>query len=224
LNLLVAIAGVFALLALFFLARTVRCTRRGRLLRAGGAGVFGIGSAIVATAAVLLAMTYLSYERLTAERLVSTIAFRQTAPHEFQARVMIGGEPDRSFELRGDEWQMDARIVTWKPPVTILGLDPVYRLERLSGRYSDIGREKSEPRTVHALSEEPPFDVWAVARRFPSLTPGIDAYYGTATYVPMADGARFEVSLSRDALIARPANAAARAAVGRWSSERPIER
>ncbi|MGH8195711.1 MAG: cation/multidrug efflux pump [Woeseiaceae bacterium] len=216
-NLLIAIGAVFALLTVFFLARSVRCTRRGRLLRAGGAGITGIGTAIVATAAVMLAMTYLSYERLTAEQRVSTVTFRQTAPHEFQARLMIEGEADRTFALRGDEWQMDARIVTWKPPVTILGLDPVYRLERLSGRYTDIGREQNEPRTVHALSEGSAFDVWAVARRFPALTPGIDAYYGTATYVPMADGARFEVSLSRDALIARPVNPAARAAVGRWS-------
>lgn len=216
-NLLIAIGAVFALLTVFFLARGVRCTRRGRLLRAGGAGITGIGTALVATAAVMLAMTYLSYERLTAEQRVSTVTFRQTAPHEFQARLMIEGEADRTFALRGDEWQMDARIVTWKPPVTILGLDPVYRLERLSGRYTDIGREQNEPRTVHALSEGSAFDVWAVARRFPALTPGIDAYYGTATYVPMADGARFEVSLSRDALIARPVNPAARAAVGRWS-------
>ncbi len=216
-NLLIAIGAVFALLTVFFLARSVRCTRRGRLLRAGGAGITGIGTALVATAAVMLAMTYLSYERLTAEQRVSTVTFRQTAPHEFQARLMIEGEADRTFALRGDEWQMDARIVTWKPPVTILGLDPVYRLERLSGRYTDIGREQNEPRTVHALSEGSAFDVWAVARRFPALTPGIDAYYGTATYVPMADGARFEVSLSRDALIARPVNPAARAAVGRWS-------
>lgn len=216
-NLLIAIGAIFALLTVFFLARTVRCTRRGRLLRAGGAGITGIGTAIVATAAVMLAMTYLSYERLTAEQRVSTVTFRQTAPHEFQARLMVEGEVDRTFALRGDEWQMDARIVTWKPPVTILGLDPVYRLERLSGRYTDIGREQNEPRTVHALSEGSAFDVWAVARRFPALTPGIDAYYGTATYVPMADGARFEVTLSRDALIARPVNPAARAAVGRWS-------
>ncbi len=33
-----------------------------------------------------------------------------------------------------------------------------------------------------------------------------------------ADGARFDVSLSRDALIARPINDAAREAVGRWET------
>lgn len=216
-NLLIAIGAIFALLTLFFLARTVRCTRRGRLIRAGGASIGGLASASVATAALLLAITYYSYDRLTAEQLVSTIAFRQTAPDTYQARLMIEGERDRVFELHGDEWQMDARVVTWKPPVTILGLDPIYRLERLSGRYTDIGRERNESRTVHQLSEAATFDVWNVARQFPALTPGIDAYYGAATYVPMADGARFEVSLSRDALIARPANPAARAAVGDWS-------
>ena len=48
------------------------------------------------------------------------------------------------------------------------------------------------------------------------LMPGVDAYFGTATYLPMADGARFEVSLTRTALIARPLNDAAREAVGEW--------
>ena len=69
---------------------------------------------------------------------------------------------------------------------------------------------------MHALGSPPLLDVWSVAREIPYLMPGVDAYYGTATYVPMADDALYEVSLSRDALIARPANAAARDALGRW--------
>jgi hypothetical protein len=215
-TLLLALSAVFALLAMFFLGRTVRCTRRGRVLRAGGSGIGFAVSAVLATAGILLAVSYYGYERLTAEQTVSKIEFRQTGSNEYQARLMIEGERDRLFTLRGDEWQMDARLVTWKPPATILGLDPIYRLERLSGRFTDIGRERSESRTVHELSPPQLIDVWHVARRFPALTPGIDAYYGSATYVPMADGARFEVSLSRDALIARPANAAAQTAVGNW--------
>jgi hypothetical protein len=76
----------------------------------------------------------------------------------------------------------------------------------------------TEARTVHSLARRAPVDVWAVAREFPTFLPGVDAYYGTATYVPMADGARFSVSLSRDALIARPANDRAKQAVGNWRS------
>jgi hypothetical protein len=129
---------------------------------------------------------------------------------------MIDGKSDRFFKLRGDEWQMDARVVSWKPPATLLGLDPIYQLDRLSGRYSNIDDERAAERTVYALSDELPLDVWRVARKFPALLPGVDAYYGTATFLPMADGARFEITLSRTALLARPINDAARAAVGNW--------
>ena len=69
---------------------------------------------------------------------------------------------------------------------------------------------------MHALSDNYTVDVWKIAGKYPFLMPGVDAYYGTATYVPMVDGARFAVSLSRDALIARPANDIASASVRRW--------
>lgn len=215
-DVLPAACAIFVLLALFFAGRMARCTRKGKIVRAFGSGLSAIASAVIATAAILIAISYYSYERLTAEQVIARIEFRRLAPGEFQARLMVDGEHDRLFPLAGDEWQIDARLVSWKPPVTILGLDPIYRLERLSGRYTDITRERTEPRTVHALTESQPLDVWRLARRFPALTPGIDAYYGSATYVPMADGARFDVSLSRDALIARPSNNAARAALGAW--------
>lgn len=215
-TILLIVGGLFTLLTLFFFGRTVRCTRQRRLLRAGGSVFSSAVSAVIATAAVTLTFSYLSYSRLTAEQIVSSIEFRRVSGEEYQARLMIPGEKDRFLNLRGDEWQMDARLVNWTPPATILGLDPIYRLERLSGRYSEIDREINEARTVHALSPSQPMDVWQVAQRFPILLPGVDAYYGTATYLPMVDGARFEVSLSRDALIARPANDIAREAVGRW--------
>ncbi len=215
-NVLIAAGAILTLIAMVFLRSTVQHARRGRLLRAGGSAAFCAATAALATASVLLFMSYLGYSRLTAEQLVGVIEFSRSAPEEFTARLMIDGEIDRLLTLRGDEWQLDARVVTWKPPATILGLEPVYQLERLSGRYSTVDRERSEPRTVHALAEERPLDLWSLARNFPKLTPGIDAYYGTATYLPMADGARFRVTLSRDALIARPLNDSAREAVGDW--------
>ncbi len=217
-NILVGIGLIFSLLAFVFLLRVFNCARRGRILRAGGSGISCIASIAVASVALLLAFSYYSYGRLTSEKVISNVQFRQTGNDEYEARLMIRGERDRLFRLRGNEWQLDARLINWKPPATILGLDPIYRLERLSGRFSDIDRERAEPRTVHALSPDSYMDIWAVATQFPLLTPGVDAHYGSATYVPMSDGARYEVSLSRDAVIARPVNDAARDAVGRWGT------
>jgi len=210
---------VCGILALFFLARTFRCIRRRHYLSAGGSCAGCCVSAIICGGGVVLLLSLFSYGRLIDEKIVGRIEFRHISPQEFQARLMLAGEKDRLFTLHGDEWQMDAKIVTWKPPMTILGLDPMYQLDRLSGRYAEISREVSAPRTVHSLAPAMPVDIWRAARRYPWLMPGMDAYYGTATFVPMADGALYEVSLSRDALIARPANDRARAAVGGWGSD-----
>ncbi len=215
-NTLLAITAVVTLLAVIFLLTTIRHLFKGKMLRASGSLAGGIAFAAIGAAGAILLYSLYTYGRLTDEVVVASIEFSQEAPNEFTARLMIDGRLDQFLPMQGDEWQIDARIVTWKTPATILGLDPIYRLERISGRYSDIERERSEPRTVHALAEDRALDIWNLAQEYPALTPGIDAYYGTATYVPMADGARFEVSLSRDALVARPMNEAARAAVGNW--------
>lgn len=91
-NLLIGISVTFTLFALFFLIRAVRCTRRGRILRAGGSGLSGVVSAVLAGAALLLAFNYYSYGRLVSEKVISSIQFRQLAPDEYQARLMISGE------------------------------------------------------------------------------------------------------------------------------------
>ena len=215
-NVLIAASAIFTLVGLLFLGSTLRQFRRGRLLRASSAFVTAALSISAGAIGAMILISYVGYERLTSEQLVGVIEFSQSAPDEYTARLMIDGQLDRLLPLKGDEWQLDARVITWQPPATILGLEPVYQLERLSGRYSSVDRELTERRTVHALAEERPLDLWSLARRFPRLSPGIDAYYGTATYVPMADGARFRVTLSRDALIARPINDPARDAVGDW--------
>ena len=72
-------------------------------------------------------------------------------------------------------------------------------------------------RSVYALSEPVPLDVWQFARRYPKLLPGVDAHYGTATYLPMAHDAIYEVKMTRTGLIARPLNEAATEAVGNWT-------
>jgi hypothetical protein len=215
-NVLIAASAILTLIAVLYLGSTIRNLRRRRLLRAGGSATFCAATGALGTVGIMLFISYLGYERLTAEQLVGVIEFSQSAPEEYTARLMIDGQLDRLLTLRGDEWQLDARVVTWQPPATILGLEPVYQLERLSGRYSSIDREQTEQRTVHGLAEERPLDLWSMVRKFPRLTPGIDAFYGTATYLPMADGARFRVTLSRDALISRPINDQARKAVGDW--------
>ncbi len=129
---------------------------------------------------------------------------------------MLQGAPARAYEIRGDEWQIDARVLKWKGMGTLLGLDTLYRFERVSGRYADTVQEKSAPRTVHALSTEAGFDLWALLKERQRWLPLADALYGSAAYAPMADGAQYSVNVSTTGLLIRPVNEASKKALGGW--------
>jgi len=216
-NLLLIASTVFTLLTLYFIFSMFRHARRRRPVRATRSLAGGTVSACAGGASIMLAFSYFGYLQLVDEQLIGRIKFTESAPEQYVARLMLEDEAhDRMFEILGDEWQMDARVVTWKPPMTMLGLDPIFQLDRLSGRYAEVEEELSKNRSVHALSESVPLDVWQFARKYPRLMPGVDAHYGTATYLPMAHGAIFEVTMTRTGLIARPVNEAAREAVGDW--------
>ena len=89
-------------------------------------------------------------------------------------------------------------------------------LERIAGRYADIDRERDATRTVYALNPPQRVDVWTLLRRLHQYLPWVDTLYGSAAFMPMADGARYEVKVSQIGLVARPLNLAAQQAVGAW--------
>ena len=216
-NLLLTASAVFTLIALYFVFSMFRHARRRRPVRATRSAAGGAVSACAGGASIMLAFSYFGYFQLVDEQLIGQIKFTESAPEQYLARLMLDGEArDRMYQLLGDEWQMDARVITWKPPMTLLGLDPIFQLDRLSGRYSEVEEELNKNRSVFALSDPVTLDVWQFARKYPKLMPGVDAHYGTATYLPMAHNAVFEVTMTRTGLIARPVNDAARNAVGQW--------
>jgi hypothetical protein len=189
---------------------------------------------------LLLAQNVQTYARLTYERPVATVALRQLAPQYFEVTVIQpplveGGQPRTAlYPVNGDDWRIEAQVLKWKPWANVLGLDSQYRLDRLSGRYQDIEQERHGARSVHDLSggDAPKgeilgvtlpwnFTVWNGARRYRRYVDAVDTLYGGATYMPMADGARYEVWITQSGLVARPANDAARnASAGGWTSLR----
>lgn len=208
------LAGV--LVAVPFLLAAVRRLRRLRLV-GGTLYLLSGGLLILLTAlAGLVAANLFTYARLTHEQEAARVMSRQLGERHFAVSLQQKNAPPRHFELRGDEWQIDARVLKWRGVGNLLGLDTLYRLERLSGRYGDVPSERSAPRTVHDLAETPGLDMWALTRRYQRYVPLADALYGSAAFVPMAEGAEYVVSVSSSGLVVRPANDAARKAVGGW--------
>lgn len=197
---------------------TLAFRRLRHLKLVGGTFYLGLGALVVASALVAAALTLnlFTYARLTHEQQAVRVTTRQLAERRYVATVQAPREAPRHYELAGDEWQIDARVLKWRGVATVLGLDTSYRLERLAGRYSDLAAERAAPRTVYSLAPDAGLDLWLLVRRHPRYVPLADALYGSAAYVPMAEGAEYDVTVSSSGLVVRPANDAARKALGGW--------
>ena len=229
--------AVVGLIGLVLLVKGLGALFRGKVVGGLLGGVGGAGFLAVAAIASLLALDIQTYSRLTYERPVATIQLRRLAQQYFEVTVIqpaaAEGQATRTavYPVNGDEWRIEAQVLKWKPWANVLGLDTQYRLDRLSGRYQDIDQERTGARSVHALSGGDGqsrvlgvtvpwrIDAWDVARRYRRHVDAVDTLYGGAAYMPMADGARYEVFITQSGLIARPANDAARnASAGGWTS------
>lgn len=203
-----AIPALLALLiAIALLARRRRSNGFGRFLR----GLFGLVFLLVALALGMLALTLYNYRRLHADVAVARIELKQIAPQRFEATLTPEAGDPRKVELQGDQWEVDARVVRWELPARLAGVPPLYRLERISGRYLDIQQEREAPRSLFDLTAAGQLDLWTLKRQFPNWLPFVDADFGSGAYLPMVDGGRFDLLLSPDGgLVAKPADQATR--------------
>jgi hypothetical protein len=171
-----------------------------------------------------------SYEPMPTRALVAQVHCERTGPRDYRVTLTrLPAGQMQVFEVAGDEWRLDARTLVWTGRASQLGLPASYRLERLSGRYlrteppvdSAPAKDTASPSPAlpasFALSDqdEPGEDVWAQARTESGWRRHIDARHAYGPWRPLADGARFDVSMTHARgspqadLEAKPANEAA---------------
>jgi hypothetical protein len=205
----------FALMGVILFILGIQRAWRRRVLTGSLEGVVGILLLAIAALMAAISINLYTYDRLTHESKIAEVRFQRVGPQHFLAS-MIFKNSTKILDLHGDEWQVDARVLKWRGMALLLGFNTLYRLDRLSGRYRDITQERTELHTVHSLSEEKGLDLWMIGRRYAHWIPWVDAVYGSATYMPIVDGASFTVFVSSTGLLARPSNDIARKAIGEW--------
>jgi hypothetical protein len=211
-----ALIVVFALVGILLLFTAIRRLRRRKVLGGVLNGATALVLLLLSVCAALIAANLRTYQRLSFEQPAGELQFARTGEREFNAVLTYPGGERANFALRGDEWQVDARVLKWRAFANLVGFDTAYRLERIGGRYTRVEDERAQARTVYSLNPPQRIDPWELAHRYRSWLPWLDAVYGSATFLPMADGALYEIKVSQSGLIARPLNQAARDAVGGW--------
>lgn len=167
--------------------------------------VLGILVFLIGLSSALAAASLHGYRRIAHEELAATVSIRQLGERQFALRLELPGASEaQDYELLGDEWQIDARMLRWSGRSIVGGSDSAYRLHRISARYAEPGADDGPAPAAYALPRKEPVDFWALLRRYDAFVPFVDAYYGRAAYLPLDEGARYVVTVSRSGVAVRP--------------------
>jgi hypothetical protein len=201
---IILIAG-FSLLALVFGVLVYRSWRLRRFM--GGLTYLLLSLVMVLSGllALVISAGSVGYKALVREELAATVYITPLGIQQFRARIVCPDARDTAFAIAGDELYLDARILKWKPLVNVLGLHTAYCLDRVAGRYIDINDERTKVRTLYSLNGGiKPWDLFFLRTRYSFLAPILDAYYGSAAFVPVRDVKVIKILVTTSGLIARP--------------------
>ena len=106
--------------------------------------------------------------------------------------------------------------IKWKPWMSLLGKEPVVRLERLEERRVK-SNSQVQPDSYDLVSDNRLLDqMVSVLTRELGL---IDTVYGSSVYMPAEPHAKYKITASISGMVARPTNQVAEKAVMEWSGQ-----
>ena len=190
---------------------------RGRFMRAG-AGLGGGGAlTIIGLAAGLVGLNIQSYQRLTYEVPLAEVRVSAVNPalKIYSAAVtrLDGTGRVQTCTLQGDAWEIGGRFQKWKPWANELGLNATYTLEQISNRYNSAAEGNGRKITACDLRGPNPevnqylpkaWIDWMLSHMMVK-----QRVFGSASYMPMVDGAKYTLIATQFGFNAEPSNAVA---------------
>jgi hypothetical protein len=110
--------------------------------------LLGFGVAALAVVAVLR-----TWQVFTRARPVAEIRCVETGPKKMRLTYLPIDEQGKrglpeEYELRGDEWLVGGDVLRFRPQLVWLGLETIFRVDRIEGRYLDAKEASAHPPTV----------------------------------------------------------------------------
>ncbi|RDD81038.1 hypothetical protein DVJ77_14410 [Dyella tabacisoli] len=159
---------------------------------------------------VLLAVAGASlrgYHVLNEQTPVAEINARILSPQRWALTLHGSDGSTRQLQLSGDALRMEAVLLRWQPGV-FASLPPLYRLERVVGRYDDLAQAAAAP---VSLTDADALDVQGLQREYPQWLPTVDAVNDNGVFLPLVDQGHYSLHVMRDGtLVAKPDEATER--------------
>jgi len=153
---------------------------------------------------LLVAANIYTFYRLTDEAPIAELTFVKTGPGQYRATIAYGDFcTPRHYTLYGNQWRLDARFLKWQSWANLFGLDAMYRIERLGGRYRDVSDENTRQRIAYKLYQPPRIDLASIMEGYDGILSPVDSLYGSSVYEDMDTAYRYRVYRSQSGLLVR---------------------
>jgi hypothetical protein len=160
--------------------------------------------ALLIASALLVTSWFYTFQRLTQETPIAEISFDPLGDKVYRASLSTG---DRCrvehYDIYGDEWRVDARFIKWKYGAMLFGLDSMYRLDRIEGRYQDVDEQNRRHTQAYALPPATAIDAMGLAAGLGRLGFLLDTRYGSSTFDSIDVGREYRVYKTQTGLITR---------------------
>ncbi len=189
-----------------------------------GRATFGLGGGgaltIAGLAVGLIGLNLQGYARLTYEVPLAVVTVHAVNPSQKVFNVTVARLDETHFvqtcTLQGDAWEIGGRFQKWKAWANEIGLNSTYTLDQISNRYNRAADGDGQRITACDLKAPQP----KVSQYLPDFVVQWvlknmlveDRFFGSASFMPMADGAEYKVIATQFGFNAEPANDIAKAA------------
>jgi hypothetical protein len=187
-----------------------------------GRGSAGLGAgglvAIGGLALGLVGLNLQTYARLTYETPVALVSVKAVRPLEKTYAVTVkrldGVNLTTTCMIQGDEWDISGRVQKWQPWANVLGLNMTYTVEQITNRYRFAAEGNGKLITACDLrGPAPKIDQYlpqGVIDWLVNHTMARQRQFGSANFMPLADGAEYRVIITQGGFNTEPVNAPAR--------------
>lgn len=183
-----------------------------------GRAALGLSSGGILTigglAAGLIGLNLQGYARLTYEVPLAQVSVRAADPAAKLYSVTVTRLDEthltQTCRLQGDAWEIGGRFQKWKGWANMIGLNATYTLDQISNRYNSALEANGRPITACDFRAPPPKanqylpDSWV--HWLLSNLPVEDRMFGSASFMPMVDGAEYRLIATQFGFNAEPAN------------------
>jgi len=204
---LVVLAGFAIILALLAWSRWLA----GRRWAAAGHQLLAVLLGVTVVLGWPLTRYVETYDVRVPERPVAEVFFERIGPSRF--RVAVTRVPTgrmQVVELAGDEWRLDLTMLDWSDGAVRLGSRPRYRIEAVVSRPAPANAAGLTLGVTARLTGGDASTPWLANLGASQGRPLIATQPLSGPWLPMADGARFDVRTTADGAVeVDPLNVAA---------------